>query len=73
MPKRPRSRRRIRRSCLAGGKAGNVAFGGSAGSYPPEQPTGPTRPGGSSRSYLFRWRPSPPARPQDPPEPDDES
>jgi hypothetical protein len=64
MPKRPRPRRRDRRSCLTGGQAGNVAFG-SAGSCPPQQPTGPTRPGGIYRSTLFRW-------PQDPPEQDDE-
>lgn len=62
MPKRPRSRRRDRRSCLAGGQAGNVAFGGSAGSHPPPQPTGPTHPGAGYRSSLFRWSPGPPAQ-----------
>ena len=64
MPKRSRGRRRDRRSCLAGGQDGNVAFG-SAGSYPPRQPTGPTRPGGSYRSTLFWWREHPPEGPQE--------
>lgn len=63
MPENPRRRRRDRRSCLAGGQLGNVAYG-SAGSYPPRQPAGPTRPGGPMRSTLVRWRPNPP-------EPDD--
>jgi len=71
MPERPAPGRRDRRSCLTGGQEGNLAIG-SAGSYPPEQPTGPTRPGGSYRSYLFWWRPNPPTTPQDPPEPDAE-
>ncbi|HEY3710931.1 MAG TPA: hypothetical protein VGL64_16245 [Amycolatopsis sp.] len=65
MPKRPiRPRRRDRRSCLVGGQAGNVAIG-SAGSHPPRQPTGPTHPGGTYRSNLFRWRPDPPAQDED--------
>lgn len=66
MPKRSRPARRDRRSCLASGQEGNVAFG-SAGSYPPRQPTGPTRPGGNYRSSAFRW----PPKPSGPPEPDD--
>jgi hypothetical protein len=59
MPKSQRPPRRDRRSCLTGGQEGNVAFG-SAGSRPPPQPTGPTRPGGSFRSSRFRWPPDPP-------------
>ncbi|GAB3154324.1 hypothetical protein GCM10027258_58010 [Amycolatopsis stemonae] len=66
MPKRSSARRRDRRSCLAGGQEGNVVYDGLAGSYPPQQPTGPTRPGGPYRSTLFRWQ-------QHPPEQDDES
>ncbi|HEY3478723.1 MAG TPA: hypothetical protein VG674_30245 [Amycolatopsis sp.] len=67
MPKRSRSRRDPR-SCLTGGQDGNVAFG-VAVTYPPRQPTGPTRPGGNYRSSVFRW----PLRPREhPPEPDDE-
>jgi len=61
MPKRPRPRQRDRRSCLAGGREGNVAIG-SAGSYPPQQPTGPTRPGGNYRSSRFRRPPDPPVQ-----------
>lgn len=63
MPKRQRPRR-DRRSCLTGGQDGNVVYG-SAGSYPPRQPTGPTRPGGNYWSAAFRWR-------QEPQAPDDE-
>jgi hypothetical protein len=59
MAKSQRPPRRDRRSCLTGGQEGNVAFG-SAGSHPPPQPTGPTRPGGSFRSSRFRWPPDPP-------------
>ncbi len=61
MPRSPRARRRDPRSCLSGGQAGNVAFG-SAGSHPPQQPTGPTRPGGNYRSSVFRWPPEPPVQ-----------
>jgi hypothetical protein len=60
MPKNQRPLRRDRRSCLDSGQEGNVAYG-SAGSHPPKQPTGPTHPGSTYRSSLFRWPPDPPS------------
>ncbi|MFC3451583.1 hypothetical protein ACFOSH_19290 [Amycolatopsis speibonae] len=64
MPKNRKPRQRDPRSCLAGGQEGNKVFG-EAGSRPPQQPTGPTRPGGGYRSTRFCW-------PPDLPEQDDE-
>ncbi|EFL06994.1 predicted protein [Streptomyces sp. AA4] len=56
--------RREMRSCLAAGREGNLVYG-SPPSRPPQQPTGPTLPGGGYRSTRFRWL-------SNPPPPDDE-
>lgn len=67
MPETPEQpQRRDAHSCLTGGQEGNLGIG-PLGSGPPQQPTGPTHPGGPFRSTRFRWLPRPPK-----PEPDDD-
>lgn len=61
----PKKRRqRDHRSCLVGGQEGNKVPG-SAGSWPPEQPTGPTHPGSGYPSGRFKWLPRPPEEDED--------